>query len=170
MSVVNCTQWERQKWSHSGLCLLDFFGGYPSIGTCQHCRDRIPIQPDGPAAVVEADPSTPNAQPSGPSSWGPEFWDAAHARPLRFSGDEEAEIAWIDRWGNSLPGGCLCKSEWARELSVEKPDLSNPKRYALWWWRRHNGVNRNRAVPKFPWPNAVARHGYPAEWLAEDGA
>lgn len=161
---VNCKQWEKQAWEHSGKCLIDLYGGYPSPGSCALCEAREPIDPTKPA-VDKPMPPPPTDLGTGPTVWGPEFWAAAHHRPLKYKGDAVAELAWITRWGNSLPGGCPCKSGWNEIKAANPPDLASPLTLAKWWHARHNEVNAKLAGKKFvSWYAAVVRWKYPIAW------
>lgn len=92
--------------------------------------------------------------------WGPPLWAALHRRPLTYTGDQAAELAWLADLSRRLVG-CDCRTDWVGRLKLDPPDLSSPESYAQWGWARHNEVNQKLKKPVLSWTDAANLWGWP---------
>jgi hypothetical protein len=69
------------------------------------------------------------------------MWAELHRRALAFTGDVDAERAWMDGFTRRLPCG-ECRRHWKQLLEATSPDYSSADAYFAWTVEAHNQVNR----------------------------
>lgn len=149
---ITCGHWSACDNLDGGCCALNLYGGRPSFGVCNGCEHN-------PARGKLNAPYQPGPTPA---EWGPAAWSAFHARPLDYTGDAPAELAWLTTFANSLPGGCACKADWRALVAAHPPDLSSAEAYARWGWSMHEAVNAKLSKSPVTWEDARRTWGWDA--------
>ncbi len=71
-------------------------------------------------------------------------WMALHAYPVNNwdAWDAESAATWYASWCEAIPSyGCGCKAKWEKITERRPADLSGPKEFFIWAWKRHNDVS-----------------------------
>jgi hypothetical protein len=89
------------------------------------------IPPGHPASI----------QVATPQQWGPLKWAELHNAAL----ENEIDQAWLDKWVNSIPGGCQCKNDARALLKAFPFDFNNLFMDSVIF---HNRVNKSLGKPE----------------------
>lgn len=105
----------------------------------------VEVKSSSPSAI------NPNSIPISPSAYSRKWAELHTYEP---TGIPEEDVAWLERFTNTLPNwGCNCRTHWRSLLQ------STPVRwddYFAWTVEAHNAVNRRLSKPAIPLDKARA--------------
>jgi hypothetical protein len=86
----------------------------------------------------------------------PATWHELHRRALAYTGDAEAEAAWLAKYAARVTCGS-CGGHWQTWTAENPPDLTAAASYFEWTVAAHNAVSERIGKPTMSTVDALAR-------------